>query len=81
MSFGVIKSARDKILKINEKPYFEHDVCGGVYIIKSNIIKKILKSKKHTNMNNFINLAIQKKLKVRIQKKGSIIQDDYPLLP
>ncbi len=75
LNFGVIKSARDKILKINEKPYFEHDICGGIYIIKSNIIKKILKSKKHTNMNNFINLAIQKKLKVKIYRNNYFWSD------
>tara|TARA_Y100000590_G_C15704277_1_gene1007998 strand:- start:424 stop:1494 length:1071 start_codon:yes stop_codon:yes gene_type:complete len=63
--YGVINIQKSKSEIIQEKPFFEHKISAGIYVVKPKFIKKIKKNK-FLNMNDFINSEFKKKTKIGI---------------
>jgi dTDP-glucose pyrophosphorylase/predicted transcriptional regulator len=61
--YGAIKIKNKKIIKIDEKPIFTHNINAGIYVVNSNIIKKIKKNK-NLSMTNLINSLVKSNKKL-----------------
>jgi len=61
--FGQIKIHKSKIIDIIEKPISMSFVNGGVYVLNPKIIK-LIKKNKYFDMNNLIEMLLNKKKKV-----------------
>ena len=61
--YGEIEFGRKGISKISEKPYKSYFVNIGIYVISSKILKVFKKG--YLDMNDFINVAIKRKMKVK----------------
>lgn len=66
IDYGVIKiDSRNNVKNIIEKPSFINYVNCGIYIFSSNAFDN-LKSEKFLNMDDFLNLLIKRKLKIKL---------------
>ena len=63
--YGVISSRKNINTIIQEKPFFEHKISAGIYIINPPLLKRIKKNQ-FLNMNEFINSEYKKKTKVGV---------------
>ncbi len=63
--YGVISSRKNVNTIIQEKPFFEHKISAGIYIINPPLLKRIKKNQ-FLNMNEFINSEYKKKTKVGV---------------
>ena len=64
--YGEINFNKNGIKKINEKPNKSYFVNIGIYVINQSILKILDKKVNFFGMNDLINLAIKKKLKVKV---------------
>ncbi len=63
-SFGIIKSIKGSIVKLDEKPTTHSMVNAGVYVLKKNILG-LLKFNEFRDMTDFISELIKRKKKVK----------------
>jgi len=63
MPYGEILQKHEKVNKLNEKPSIFHLVNAGVYVLKKNTLKSLIKNKK-LMMNEFITNQLKKNKKV-----------------
>lgn len=68
--YGVCKiNSNKELLKIEEKPKYNHLITTGLYVFNSNILRFIPKNK-YMDMNNFIEILKKNKLKIGTFKIG-----------
>ena len=63
--YGVISKVKKSKEIIIEKPIFEYKISAGIYVLNSNLLKKIPKNK-FLNMNDFINSEYRKCNKIGV---------------
>tara|TARA_A100001015_G_scaffold291657_1_gene366089 strand:- start:5981 stop:7021 length:1041 start_codon:yes stop_codon:yes gene_type:complete len=62
--FGVLKLKNNIVTSIIEKPIINNFINGGIYVINTNILK-LIKNNEHLDMNEFINIALKNKKKIK----------------
>lgn len=63
--YGVINKGKKSKEIIVEKPIYEYKISAGIYVLNSNLLKKIPRNK-FLNMNDFINSEYRKNNKVGV---------------
>lgn len=61
--YGEVEMKSNKVIQINEKPNFEHNVNAGIYVINPSILKKVKKNK-FLSMTDLISILIKDKIKI-----------------
>ncbi len=62
--YGVLENSKGFIKEFKEKPNYIHDVNGGIYLIKKDVLKEIPKDKSYS-ASDFITKLIDKDYKIR----------------
>lgn len=63
--FGVVHSQGSKLIGLEEKPTYSHQVNAGIYAIRSTLIS-ILEKNKYCDMTDLFHQGIEKKLKLNV---------------
>jgi dTDP-glucose pyrophosphorylase len=63
LPYGEVIFKNNRVFKILEKPNKSYSINIGIYVVSFTILKKFKKD--HLNMNDFINIAISKKFKIK----------------
>lgn len=61
--YGVVKSNKNRVIDISEKPSQEYFINAGIYVIDPSVLKEVGKNK-YLDMTDLIKKCIKKKLKV-----------------
>ncbi len=63
--FGVVRSEGTKLIGLEEKPTYRHQVNAGIYALKPNLIS-LLKKNKYCDMTDLFSLGIEKDLALNV---------------
>lgn len=58
--FGVIETDNDNVLSILEKPKIEHQISAGIYVVKTEAVKSVVKPLTYLDMPDLINELLAK---------------------
>ena len=61
--YGEAILAKRKLLKINEKPVFTHNVNAGIYVLNASVVKKVKKNN-YLDMTDLISSLLKTKIKI-----------------